>query len=709
VLYAQPNIDALNNYFNFSTGSNMVSSQSGLIAWVDTLAGVPNVFLFDSKNPGVAPLQVTSYTEDAGTTISNLCFSPDDYLFFNYAPIEGANSPSLTQPLVTQTLVYYKGKGAIVLTMDGSVVLTCKKSCVTVTDGMSVTDITVDQQGHVNTAVLFQLQRGNYQGYIGTATWNADGTKLAFDNYRGDHGFVGVVSTNSTRIQWLASTFHYNQNPVWSPDGKFVVFYRLRPIRNAMGLTMRLAFKVIMVELSTGNSVELFSDKDFGFPEGGRYGPRPLLWPLQNRIIFSAQISGWLHVYSVDPTTLSVVDLSPGKNCEVQDYVCSSDGSNLYMAHNCDELDSLGIKQLGLLSLQSSNIVVGKVGIVAGLTDSGFGMAPGIKDSLAFLQSTYNNSTSVMFVSSTVSTPVQISRSNNAPSSLTWVKPTVVTFPSTDSLFVLHSQLFLPSNYTPTTKYPAIVFTHGGPMRQMYPAMHFSGTYAQLYAQNQYLVSQGYVVLSINYRMGIGYGYAFEYAPECADLGAKEYLDVKAGALWLQSQSIVKIGNIGIYGLSYGGLNTLQALARDSDIFVAGVASAPVFNWISADRAGNDPRLQYMPLMPLVSLGIGPEPDLATPSWSDIVNTNMKLAYESSPAGHLDSWKSPTMVIHGDSDHSVEVQESIGLVYALEDKGDVVIESLMIPDESHGMGSYSHQLQIASATVQFLFKYVTNN
>jgi dipeptidyl aminopeptidase/acylaminoacyl peptidase len=287
------------------------------------------------------------------------------------------------------------------------------------------------------------------------------------------------------------------------------------------------------------------------------------------------------------------------------------------------------------------------------------------------------------------------------------VKPTVVTFPSTDSLFVLHSQLFLPSNYTPSTKYPAIVFTHGGPMRQMYPAMHFSGTYAQLYALNQYFVSQGYVVLSINYRMGIGYGYNFEYSSDCGELGAKEYLDVKAGALWLQSQSIVKIGNIGIYGLSYGGLNTLQALARDSDIFVAGVASAPVFNWISANRAGNDPRFQYMPLMPLVSLGIGPEPNLATPSWSDIVNTNMKLAYDSSPAGHLDTWKSPTLVIHGDSDHSVEVQESIGLVNALEDKGDVVIESLMIPDESHGMGSYSHQLQISSATFQFLLKYVT--
>ena len=64
-------------------------------------------------------------------------------------------------------------------------------------------------------------------------------------------------------------------------------------------------------------------------------------------------------------------------------------------------------------------------------------------------------------------------------------------------------------------------------------------------------------------------------------LTTAEYQDVKAGGLFLQSQSLVNAERVGVYGLSYGGLNCLQALARDSSLFKVGVANAPVFNWLS--------------------------------------------------------------------------------------------------------------------------------
>ena len=61
-------------------------------------------------------------------------------------------------------------------------------------------------------------------------------------------------------------------------------------------------------------------------------------------------------------------------------------------------------------------------------------------------------------------------------------------------------------------------------------------------------------------------------------LAGKEYEDVRAGALWLRERMGAEV-QIGIKGLSYGGLNTLQAIARDSGLFAAGAANAPVFNW----------------------------------------------------------------------------------------------------------------------------------
>ena len=69
-----------------------------------------------------------------------------------------------------------------------------------------------------------------------------------------------------------------------------------------------------------------------------------------------------------------------------------------------------------------------------------------------------------------------------------------------------HNQLFLPKDLKPGERRPAIVFVHGGPMRQMLLGYHYMDFYHMAYAVNQWLASQGYVVMSVNYRSGIGYG-----------------------------------------------------------------------------------------------------------------------------------------------------------------------------------------------------------
>ena len=79
--------------------------------------------------------------------------------------------------------------------------------------------------------------------------------------------------------------------------------------------------------------------------------------------------------------------------------------------------------------------------------------------------------------------------------------------------------------------------------------------YHNAYAMNQYLASQGYVVLSVNYRMGIMYGRAFREAPNTSWRGAAEYKDVVAGAKYLQTLPTVDPKKIGLWGGWYRGIS----------------------------------------------------------------------------------------------------------------------------------------------------------
>ena len=115
----------------------------------------------------------------------------------------------------------------------------------------------------------------------------------------------------------------------------------------------------------------------------------------------------------------------------------------------------------------------------------------------------------------------------------------------------------------PGERRPAIVFVHGGPVRQMLLGYHYMHFYHVAYAVNQWLASQGYVVMSINYRSGIGYGKSFRTAPNTGGRGNAEYQDVLAGGKYLQSRPDVDPNRVGIWGLSYGGVLTVAGAGAE--------------------------------------------------------------------------------------------------------------------------------------------------
>ena len=103
----------------------------------------------------------------------------------------------------------------------------------------------------------------------------------------------------------------------------------------------------------------------------------------------------------------------------------------------------------------------------------------------------------------------------------------------------------------------------------MMPAYHYMQFYHWAYGINQWLADQGYIVMSVNYRLGIGYGRVYQHPEHSGPAGASEYQDVLSGARFLQSVKGVDPTRIGIWGGSYGGFPTAIALARNSDVFKA--------------------------------------------------------------------------------------------------------------------------------------------
>jgi dipeptidyl aminopeptidase/acylaminoacyl peptidase len=207
-----------------------------------------------------------------------------------------------------------------------------------------------------------------------------------------------------------------------------------------------------------------------------------------------------------------------------------------------------------------------------------------------------------------------------------------------------------------------------------YPAMDY---YSNAYAMNQYLASRGFIVLSVNYRGGIGYGLNFREAEHYGPNGASEYNDILAAAKYLQSRPDVDPKRIGIWGGSYGGYLTALALARNSDVFAAGVDFHGVHDWNLEDNASDWRR------------GSNAERDAIA-----------ARAFASSPMADIDRWKSPVLLIHGDNDPEVAYAQTPLLADALRARH-VPVEELIFPDEVHDFLLHRDWLAAYTAAAAF--------
>ncbi|HEX8073185.1 MAG TPA: prolyl oligopeptidase family serine peptidase [Pyrinomonadaceae bacterium] len=634
------------------------------VAWVFDAEGRRNVWV--ASAPAFRARQLTHFDADDGQEITSLVFAPDaTRLAFvrggekNQAgevpnptsdPAGARQEVWVADARTGQTLKLGEGD-APVFSPAGDAVAFSRE------DHLWVVPVAGGRERK-----LFEIR-----GAVGAPAWSPDGTRLAFVSNRGDHSFVAVYEPRANRVRLLQPSVDRDIAPRWSADGRRLAFIRLFNVADTYSIDRERVtpWAVWVVDAQTGDGKQVWQS---GQTEAESYsGLREddfFRWAAGDRIVFPSERDGWMHLYSVPAAGGDAVLLTPGAY-EVESVAHTPDGASVIFAANNGDIDRRHLWRVPVAGGEPQQLTRGE----------GVEMYPRV----------LGGGRQVVFCHSTARAPFQpyvadVDGTNArplAPQALpatfpaaALVAPEQVVFKAADGVQV-HAQLFKPQNAP--GKLPAVVFMHGGPVRQMLLGWHYLYYYHNAYAFNQYLASRGYVVLSVNYRSGIGYGRAFREAQHRGARGASEYQDIVAAGKYLRERADVDARRIGLWGGSYGGYLTALGLARDSDLFAAGVDLHGVHDW-SAPVAG-----LRVPL---------DQPE------------RQRVARESSPITAVNKWRSPVLLVHGDDDRNVAFAQTVLLVRRLREQR-VEFEQLVFPDEVHDFLRHQDWLRAYAAAADF--------
>jgi dipeptidyl-peptidase 4 len=250
------------------------------------------------------------------------------------------------------------------------------------------------------------------------------------------------------------------------------------------------------------------------------------------------------------------------------------------------------------------------------------------------------------------------------------------TFTTTDGQS-LDGYLIKPHNFDSTKVYPLVLDIYGGPGAQsVYNEFGVS-------AWQQFLLSNGYVIASVNNRGSGGYGGVFEKVVY-KQLGKYESYDFVETANFLSQKSWISSENRAIRGHSYGGFMSSFTMANHPGAFKAGIVAAPVTNWKYYDSIYAE---RYM----------------------DILSDNADGYETSSVMKNASKVTGKILLVHSTMDENVHVQNSFQLVTALTSAG-IDADLRIYPPGNHSVAynGPSYQLLYGKVYFDFLEKNLKN-
>ena len=648
------------------------------IAWAFDAEGKRNIWVADG--PQFKARQLTRYNQDDGQELTDLAFSADgNWIVFvrggdKNGRGEYPNPTSDTAGVKQQVIAVNWTTGQLRVIGEGTNPVPSPTGPQVIFSNDNQLWIASLAEPDAKPAKLFSARGTNTSPH-----WSPDGRLVAFVSGRTDHSFIGVYDTSAKSIRFIAPTVDRDSAPRWSPDGKQIAFVRRPTIGNQPALFLDETpdpWAIYVADFATGLAHEIWHSGRATNDSMPPAGEDLLQWTADDRIVFTSEQDGWRHLYTIPVAGGKADVLTPG-NCEVENISQTPDRRSIIFSSNCGDIDRRHISQVSVSGGNPKTITSGeKIEWSPVVTGDGTRLVYLGSDAqmpaMPYLMP-LNGGPAVMLASETLP--------RDFPSAKL-VVPKQVLFKAADGEEI-HGQLFLPPLLArKSVKMPAIVFMHGGPIRQMLLGWHYGYYYHNSYGMNQYLASRGYVVLSVNYRSGIGYGRAFRLAPKRGARGASEYQDIVAAANYLRGRDDVDQKRIGLWGGSYGGYLTALGLARNSDIFAAGVDLHGVHDWSRSISAA---------------------------AWIDYSNRDaQKIALEASPISSIAKWRSPVLLIQGDDDRNVAFNQMVDLVRRLREQN-VEFEQIVFPDEVHDFLLHRDWLTAYHAASDFFDKHLKNS
>lgn len=659
------------------------TAQGSEIAWVFVQKGAQNIWM--AQGPKYAPRQVTHYTGDSGQPIASLRLSLDGKSVVYARGTEINAGGQSANP--TSDAVQPKQQVWMAAVDGGEPRLLGDMGC----EGEGCEDIELSPDGRWavwetrHELWIASTEAGGSQakqltdirGSISSPQWSPDGTRIVATVNRGDHALTAILDVRGSALQqihYIAPSTDRDLAPQWSPDGSRVAFLRIGGVEQGRPSipVYPVPFSVWVADAHSYAASAIWKSGTTSRDSLPPFGPGEFLFAATDRVVFSSEQDNWNHLYSIPASGGTATLLTPG-DYDVENASLSTDKHYLFVTSNENDIDRRHIWRVPVAGGEPPKA-----------------LAHG--DTIEWMPVETDNGKAIFCLGSTAITPGLVYRLSagerelitpdalpNEFPSVDLVVPRQVLFKSADGL-TLHGQLFVPKHQSKPGA--GIIFTHGGPPRQMLLGFHYMDFYSYSYAENEYLANLGFTVLSVNYRLSEMYGHDFREAPNTIWRGASEYQDVLAGAHYLQSLPNVDPNRIGLWGGSYGGFLTAMGLARNSDIFKAGVDYAGVHDWTSN--------------MSDFSEGENSAPDLKQAT---------ALAFSSSPNASISKWKSPVLLIQGDDDRNVPFSETVSLAQKLRRQG-VPFEEIVYPDEIHDMLLWRNIVNDFQATSDFLVRYL---
>jgi dipeptidyl aminopeptidase/acylaminoacyl peptidase len=661
----------------------------GTFAWVSSNSGVHNILIAEPAPAPAGPLAgrtdrkwraVTSYTGDDGLWITEPAFTSDARTIV-YVRGDGANrqgespNPAQLQDGTEQAVFAVPAAGGSPRRLGpGSGVVASPR-------GSRVAWVSRGQIWSADLAAGDAPARlVNARGTASGLAWSPDGSMLAFTSGRGTHSYIGVFTIATKELRYIDPSLDRDSNAVWSPDGARIAWIRQFAAPRARMFSPRREvdepWSLRVADVKSGQARQAWKgDAGYGSAFQGVVSDSQLYWAKGDRLVFPWEKDGWVHLYSVAAAGGTALLLTPG-NFEVEHVGISNDGSRMIYSSNQDDIDRRHVWTVP---------VDGSARPARAVKGNGSEWQPAFTSDghIAMMHADAQMPPHVMFVwpdGQAHSLLEHMLPAGFVPAAL--VTPQPVVFTATDGM-AIHSQLFMPKDLKAGEKRPAVIFFHGGSRRQMLLNWHYNYYYRNAYAMNQWLASRGYIVLSVNYRSGIGYGLEFREALNYGASGGAEFNDVMGAGLYLKGRADVDPARIGLWGGSYGGYLTAMGLSRASNLFAAGVDFHGVHDWNQGIRT-------FIP-----EYNVLDDPDFS------------RRAFASSPMASVDTWQSPVLLIHGDDDRNVSFIESINLITALR-KRKVEVEQLVFPDEVHDFLRHQNWVRGYQASVEFFERRLKN-